>query len=68
MLYVEFEIWEMSTCEKITLKGSFSAVSRPIFESKFSFCRISEIYKICALLHRCNLTKIAKIAICSTPK
>ena len=35
-----------------TLEGSFSALSKPIFATEYSFAALFEIYTICMLLHR----------------
>ena len=42
------------------LAGSFSAVSKRNFARKYAFDSIFKLYKICILLHRCNLTIFAK--------
>ena len=39
--------------------GSFSAISTPIFATKYSFFSIFETYKMCILLHRSNLSNLA---------
>ena len=47
---------------KMTLEGSFSAVSKPILQVKSQFAAsFFEIYKICALLHRSKLRPLARI-------
>ena len=43
-----------------TLEGSFSAVSKPNFASKYAFFSIFKLYKICTLLHHFNLNILAK--------
>ena len=42
------------------LAGSFSAVSKRNFARKYAFDSIFKLYKICILLHRCNLKIFAK--------
>ena len=42
------------------LAGSFSAVSKPNFARKYAFDSIFKLYKICILLHPCNLKFFAK--------
>ena len=42
------------------LAGSFSAVSKRNFARKYAFDSIFKLYKICILLHRCNLKFFAK--------
>ena len=42
------------------LAGSFSAVSKQKFARKYAFDSIFKLYKICILLHRCNLNILAK--------
>ena len=49
------KIWGMRKYWNIILERSFSVVPRLIFASKYSFCGIFEIYKICALLNRSRL-------------
>ena len=43
-----------------TPQRSFSAVSKPLFASKYSFSAFFEIYKMCILLHRSNLSDLTK--------
>ena len=42
------------------LAGSFSAVSKRNFARKYAFDSFFKLYKICILLHRCNLKIFAK--------
>ena len=43
-----------------TLNGSFSAVSKPIFASKYEILVLDEIYQICIPLHLPHLNNLAK--------
>ena len=43
--------------------GSFSAVSKRNFPGKYAFDTFFNLYKICTLLHRCNLKILAKIGL-----
>ena len=43
-----------------SLAGSFSAVSKRNFARKYASDSIFKLYKICILLHRCNLKILAK--------
>ena len=45
------------------LAASFSAVSKRNFARKYAFDSIFKLYKICILLHRCNLKILAKICL-----
>ena len=45
------------------LAGSFSAVSKPNFASKYAFDKIFKIYKICTLLHRSKFNILSKICL-----
>ena len=42
------------------LAGSFSAVSNEILQENMRSTAFFELYKICTLLHRCNLKMLAK--------
>ena len=45
------------------LAGSFSAVSKRNFARKYAFDSIFKLYKICILLHRCNLKLSQKLCL-----
>ena len=60
------QIFEKCIFEKCIfrfLAGSFSAVSKRNFARKYAFDSIFKLYKICILLHRCDLRILRKICL-----